>query len=85
MARGWESKAIEAQQDEAGRSRGTRQTGHDPAGAARQQDINGLLLARARAMADLKATSSPSRRAALEAAVRDLDARLAALGHPGLR
>jgi len=72
MARGWESKAIESQQDDArGAKKPSRPTPQvDPARGA-------LELARARVLADLeRATHLPHRRM-LEQALADLDAKLA--------
>jgi hypothetical protein len=72
MARGWESKAIESQQDDA---RGAKK----PARPSPQVDPErrGLELARARVLADLeRATLLPHRRM-LEQALADLDAKLA--------
>ena len=76
MARGWESKSIEAQQDEA--SRGSGGTGR-PASLqerARRQQHRTLELARARAVADLERATTEAHRAMLRRAIADLDARL---------
>lgn len=77
MARGWESKAIEDQQQEdfAGRAPAPV-TREDP---ARQAERASLLLARSRALSDLQLACAPAHRAMLEQAIRDLDARLAGL------
>ena len=80
MARGWESKSVEAQQEDATRTE-ARGAPVGPDEVVRRQEIKSLLLSRARAGADRHAASQPARRAALDAALRDLDARLAALGH----
>jgi len=78
MARGFESKSVEAQQEEAHRRR--------PAGppvdrknAARQAERSTLTLARRRAEADLKGASAPAHRTMLERAIADLDRRIAAI------
>jgi hypothetical protein len=78
MARGWESKAVEAQQDAAAapRKQGRGVTREE---AARQAERATLMLARTRALADLQAACVPAHRAMLEQAVADLDRRLAAL------
>jgi hypothetical protein len=77
MARGWESKAIEDQQQEAMERPAT------PAGPAldpvRQAKRASILLARSRALADLQLACAPAHRAMLEQAIRDLDERLAGL------
>ena len=76
MARGWESKNIESQQEEAARSR--KQT---PALTAEQRarEIRrrGLELARSRAEADLRRATAPAHRAMLQQAIAALDAQLA--------
>jgi hypothetical protein len=78
MARGWESKAIESQQDAAA-ERAPKAPGRSPGEARRQSERATLLLARARAVADLNAASASAYRAMLQAAIEDLDRRLAAL------
>jgi hypothetical protein len=79
MARGWESKAVENQQQEA-QGRQPAQSAVAPPDAARAAERATLQLARTRALADLQQACAPAHRAMLEAAVRDLDARLAKLG-----
>lgn len=78
MARGWESKGIEMQQEEASR-RKVPQAGHDvdPERARRRQALE---LARARAAADLARATAPAHRAMLEAALRAVEGELANLG-----
>lgn len=78
MARGWESKSIEAQQDEAINK---QKPGAPiiPAEAARQTARATLMLARTRALAELQQACAPAYRASLEAAIAELDARLRAL------
>ena len=75
MARGWESKSIESQQDEARADRGPRKTAetvHDP----RRQTIE---LARARVMADLERATQPAHLQMLQGALGDLENQLASL------
>jgi hypothetical protein len=71
MARGWESKAIESQQDDA---RGAKGGGgrKPPIDAARRT----LELTRARVLADLERATQPAHRRMLEQALADLDAKL---------
>jgi hypothetical protein len=78
MARGWESKSVEAQQDAAA---APRQTGPalSPEQAALSARRATLMLARTRALADLQMACAPAHRAMLEQAIADLDAQLAAL------
>jgi hypothetical protein len=78
LARGWESKSVEAQQDAAQRPRqvGAVVTREE---AARKAERATLMLARTRALTDLQMACAPAHRAMLEQAVADLDRRLAAL------
>jgi hypothetical protein len=78
MARGWESKAVEAQQDAALEPRGSR-AAVTPEAAARASARATLMLARTRALADLQRACAPAHRAMLEQAIADLDDRLATL------
>jgi hypothetical protein len=77
MARGWESKSVEAQQSDREQSR--------PAGApvsaeeaARHAQRRTLELSRARALDDLAAARSPAHRAMLDTAIRALEDQLRA-------
>jgi hypothetical protein len=78
MARGWESKAIEAQQDAAAEA-SVRRAPVSPEEAARSAQRATLMLARTRALADLQHACAPAHRAMLEQAIADLDERLALL------
>jgi hypothetical protein len=78
MARGWESKSVEAQQDAAGESR-TRKPGLSREEAALAAERATLLLARTRAVADLQEAIAPNHRRMLEQAIVELDRRLEAL------
>jgi hypothetical protein len=77
MARGWESKAIEAQQEESGRHSESRPA-LTPEQRAAQQRRAGLELARARARDDLSRAVAPAHRRLLESTLQaiqqDLDA-----------
>jgi len=77
MARGWESKSVEAQQDEAGRPEAAAPTrpatAEDTARLARRRTLE---LARARAVADLRVATIPAHRAMLERTLAALDADL---------
>lgn len=76
MARGFDSKFVEAQQEEAGREKVMR-----PQLSAEQQAVElrrqALRLSRARAATDLKLATVPAHRRMLEAAIAALDAQLA--------
>jgi hypothetical protein len=75
MARGWESKSIEAQQEEAARSRPQpRQlTDDERANAERRRSLE---LARARATADLSRATAPPHRQMLEQTLAAIEAQL---------
>jgi len=77
MARGWESKSVEAQQadKEASREQAPAISREE---AARVERRRVLELTRARAIADLAAARSPAHRQMLEAAIRALDEQLKA-------
>jgi len=83
MARGWESKSVEAQQEEALRS----SSGAKPAPSAAELEREGkrraLELARRRALDDLNRASVPAHRHMLEQAIVSLDEQLAALSRQG--
>ena len=81
MARGWESKAVESQQEEAQRDRGS--TKHRPLSEeerAKLQRRRTLELARARTAADLTRASTPAQRVMLEQALDVLITELETLG-----
>jgi hypothetical protein len=76
MARGWESKSVEQQQEEATSS--TQQRGQPLTAEqiAENQRREGLELSRHRILQQLEVASNPQHRSMLEAALADLDARL---------
>ena len=77
MARGWESKSVEAQQDAAAADR--RPPGVRANDTAHSAERATLMLARTRALSDLQLACVPAHRAMLEGAIADLDRRLAAI------
>jgi hypothetical protein len=80
MARGWESKAVEAQQDEASaRTRTGPPISRED--AERRAELATLSLARARAEADLQVATAGAHREMLARAIADLDQRIARLTH----
>ncbi len=79
MARGWESKSVESQQ-EAATDRQAPAEASDPAVRQRLAERQTLSLARLKALADLQHACAPAHRAMLEQALADLDQRIAALG-----
>jgi len=78
MARGFESKQVEAQQEAAQQKRPIGPP-VDRADAARHAERATLTLARTRAQADLRSASAPAHRAMLERAIEELDRRIAAM------
>jgi hypothetical protein len=81
MARGWESKAIEDQQDAAERARAVQQApALTPEAQARAQQRETLRLSRASTLATLQTACNPRHRAMLEETLAHLDAQLRALG-----
>lgn len=76
MARGWESKSVETQQEEASRGRqpaGRAVTAGERAWEERRRTLE---LSRKKAVADLRRAVTPAHRAMLEAAIGDLDRQL---------
>jgi len=78
MARGWESKHVESQQEEAERQR-SRGPVLTPEEQARRARRNALELARARAAADLERATARAHRSMLEAAIEALDKQIGEL------
>lgn len=78
MARGWESKSVEEQQSLDGTT--TQAAERKPTSAelaARARQLQELALQRERVLSER--TASPLRRAALEAALADIESRIAQL------
>jgi hypothetical protein len=80
MSRGWESKDVESQQEEAA---ARRVAAREPALSAEQLRIHRersvLELSRTRIVRELDATMNPRRQQQLRAALQHLDEKLAAL------
>jgi hypothetical protein len=80
MARGWESKDVEAQVESKEVSKAS--SGHDAKSAQqqrREQDIKQLQLSRTRIANDLNTATHPNHRKSLEAALAHLDKKIADL------
>jgi hypothetical protein len=75
VARGWESKSVESQQQEAA-TKSPSAAPIDPGEARRRVERATLMLARTRALADLQHACAPAHRTMLEQAIADLDRRL---------
>ena len=81
MARGWESKAVEAQLEEPD-MRAAEQTGRDewsPEVRARRERLESLRLSRARTLAQLERATNAAHRAMLERTLRALEQQMAEL------
>lgn len=78
MARGWESKSIEAQQEATqAEKKMTRALTREEADSRNER--TSLMMARTQALADLQRACAAGHRAMLERAIADLDRRIAAL------
>jgi hypothetical protein len=78
MARGWESKSVEAQQEEATRA-GTKRRASTPEELAADDRRRALELMRKRAVDDLSRATIAAHQHMLEQAIAALDAQLAKL------
>jgi hypothetical protein len=80
MSRGWESKDVESQMEEAALRRAApKQTPPTPEQLRIESERESLELSRKRVLGDLKAATNPRRREQLESALRHLEQKLAAL------
>ena len=80
MARGWESKSVEAQIDMAEVSRGAaaaKQLNHETLQAIRKRES--LLMSRTRVVRELENAQNPRYKAVLTKALTELDAQLSAV------
>jgi hypothetical protein len=78
MARGWESKSVEAQQEEASRSQRPRPE-PNPEDRTRAERRRSLELTRRRAVDDLSRATAPAHRSMLEQTIASIDEQLATL------
>jgi hypothetical protein len=78
MARGWESKSIESQQEEAARDR-VKKPAITPEQRADLERRRTLELTRARAHADLERAMAPAHRRMLEQTIAAIDEQLSQL------
>lgn len=78
MARGWESKSVEQQQEELSSSLGPLRKQLTPKQITEQQRRDGLQLSRQHIKQQLEVSSNPQHRAMLEAALAELDAQIKA-------
>ncbi len=76
MARGWESKSVEAQQADAAEKPGPRRVAMTPAEAARQRELESLRLSRQNILQQLERAHDPRHRHMLEEALAELQHRM---------
>ena len=76
VARGWESKSVEAQQAEAGEKSSQRPAPMSAEEAARWREQESLRLSRQRVLQQLEASQNPRHRKLLEDTLADLEAKL---------
>jgi hypothetical protein len=80
MARGWESKSVEAQQAEAGEQAREPRAKLTAKEATIVREREGLFLARKRILQQIELSSNPRHHKVLEDALADLDRKLKQLG-----
>jgi len=76
MARGWESKSVEQQQEERSEQNKPARAPLSPGEQQRNRKREGLLLSRGRLEQQLLASSNPRHRQMLEQAIAELDRQL---------
>jgi glutathionyl-hydroquinone reductase len=76
MARGWESKSVEQQQEEATHGEEKRRMPMSAEQIAEEKRRQGIELSRQRILQQLQVACNPRHRAMLERALADLDAQL---------
>lgn len=77
MARGWESKSVEQQQEEASSEHARKAAPLTPEQVGRRHRLDTLELSRKRILQQLEAATNPRHRQMLAAALADLDAQIA--------
>ncbi len=80
MARGWESKSVEQQQDEA-QAQQQGGNGHRPERAEQIRALQGLQLSRSRVLKQLETASNPRHREMLQAALADLEVKISEISN----
>jgi hypothetical protein len=81
MARGWESKSVEAQQAEAWEKSNPARRRLSPEEAARVREKESLRLARQRLLQQIERTENPRHRKLLEDSLAELEKRMSAVGN----
>ena len=77
MARGWESKSVEQQQEEASSEPARKTEPLTPEQVGRRRRLATLELSRKRMLQQLEAATNPRHRQMLDSALADLDAQIA--------
>jgi len=85
MARGWESKSVEAQQAEASERSVKPRPPMSSEEAARWREIESLSLSRHRVLQQLETSQNPRHRKMLQDALADLDEKLSRTSRIGHR
>ena len=83
VARGWESKSVEAQQADASDKSAKHRTKLSPEAAARLRDRENLRLARQRVLQQMEAAQNPRHRQLLQEALADLEGKLKGMAEAG--
>jgi hypothetical protein len=78
MARGWESKSVEQQQEESLQPSNTSRPPLSPEDQQRKRKHTGLILSRERLHQQLQTASKPRHRQMLEQAIAELDRQISA-------
>ncbi len=76
MARGWESKSVEAQQADAAEKPARLRSPMSPQQAVRQRELENLRLSRQNILQQLESAQDPRHRRMLEDALADLQRRI---------
>jgi hypothetical protein len=76
MARGWESKSVEQQQEEMADRRNAIHSSASPAEQLRARKRDGLLLSRTRLTQQLQAAANPRHRQMLQQPIAEVNAQL---------
>lgn len=82
MARGWESKSVEAQQSDAAEKPGPRRPPITPQEAARQREVESLRLSQQNILQQLEHAHDPRHRRMLEDALNELQRRMDSAKRP---
>jgi len=82
MARGWESKSVEAQQEDAAGRKASEKPRLTREEAARHREKESLRLSLQRISHELDLSQNPRHRAMLESARADLERKIGELGRP---